>query len=240
MRLSLDVNEQDLVAYRSGRSEKKSFVFFDVDDTLISVKSMLSFQDFWYDKYDDAQAREMYYADLRQFMHANACWEDLNRRYYGHFAARKVAEVRACGEEWFAKMHGSLRDFFHPLPLAELRSHQREGREVVFVSGSFPALLRPIARHLNVQQILGTTMEIVGGCYTGRILEPQTIGEGKADAIRIFLNALGGSAADCYAYGDDVSDIPMLQSVGNPTVVRGGRSLEAHAESLGWRIISPA
>jgi HAD superfamily hydrolase (TIGR01490 family) len=220
-------------------SVRESYVFFDVDDTLISIKSMLSFQDFWFERYGTTEQRDNYYADLRQHMHPDACWADLNRLYYQHFRGRKVSDVRACGEAWFIAMNSGINNFFHPLPLAELRLHQNAGREIVFVSGSFPALLRPIANYLHVQQILATTMEIAAGCYTGNILEPQTIGEGKADAIKTFLTAMGVSSSECYAYGDDVSDIPMLQTVGKPTVVRGGRVLEAHAEQVGWRIISP-
>jgi HAD superfamily hydrolase (TIGR01490 family) len=220
-------------------ANEKSFVFFDVDDTLISIKSMLSFQDFWYQKYTEDHSHEKYYADLRQQFHPDACWMDLNRRYYRYFSGRKVTDVRACGEEWFLSATTKVSNFFHPLPLAELRAHQQQGREIVFVSGSFPALLRPIANYLQVRNILATTMEIAAGCYTGNILEPQTIGEGKAEAIRMFLTAMGTRANGCYAYGDDLSDMPMLRAVGNPTVVRGGRELEVHAVQLGWRIISP-
>ena len=229
-----------MTSFKRCTTSPEAYVFFDVDDTLISIKSMLSFQDFWFEKWGDDTRREHYYADLREHMHADASWEDLNRLYYGHFAGRKVSKVKACGEAWFAAMNNNKEDFFHPLPLAELRHHQCEGREVVFVSGSFPALLRPIANHLQVRHILATTMEIATGCYTGQILAPQTIGEGKVEAIRTFLLAVGAEANDCYAYGDDISDLPMLDAVGYPTVVRGGRSLEIHAQRLGWRVISPA
>jgi HAD superfamily hydrolase (TIGR01490 family) len=221
------------------RLTEKAYVFFDVDDTLIAVKSMLNFQDFWYEKYQHDAGKDEYYKDLRQQLHPDACWKELNRMYYRHFAGRRVIDVRARGEEWFNMMINKVSNFFHPIPLAELRAHQQQGREIVFVSGSFPALLRPIANYLQVKNILATTMEIEGGLYTGNILEPQTIGEGKADAIRVFLHAMGSSAKNCFAYGDDLSDIPMLRAVGNPTVVRGGRHLEAHAQQLGWRIISP-
>ena len=110
---------------------------------------------------------------------------------------------------------------------------------MVFVSGSFPAILKPVARVTKVRHILSTLMEVENECYTGRILTPQTIGAGKAEAIRIFLASVNGVAEHCYAYGDDISDLPMLQSVGKPTVVRGGRGLEQRAQELGWRIISP-
>ena len=216
-----------------------TYAFFDVDDTLIAVKSMLSFQDFWYERFSDPVARDKYSADIRQHMHDNASWEVLNRLYYQHFAGRKVSDVERCGEEWFALMEESIPELFHSVPLQELRRHQEEGREVVFVSGSFPELLRPVARVVNVDHILSTSMEVSNGFFTGRIVPPQTIGQGKADAITAFLTAVGGVAEDCYAYGDDISDLPMLQLVGNPTVVRGGRGLEQRAQELGWRIISP-
>lgn len=215
------------------------YAFFDVDDTLISVKSMLSFQNFWYERFSEHQARELYYADLRQHMHENASWEILNRLYYQHFAGRRVADVEQCGEEWFAHTKERHPNLFHAIPLAELKRHQAEGREVVFVSGSFPALLKPVARVTNVTHILSTSMEVENECYTGRILTPQTIGVGKAEAIKTFLASVNGVAEHCFAYGDDISDLPMLQSVGKPTVVRGGRGLEERAIELGWRIISP-
>lgn len=221
------------------KPDSVGYAFFDVDDTLISVKSMLSFQDFWYERFSEHQAKERYYMDLHQHMHENASWEVLNRLYYQHFAGRRVVDVEQCGEAWFTHMEENHPDLFHAVPLAELKRHQDEGREVIFVSGSFPAILKPVARVTSVKHILSTSMEVENECYTGRILTPQTIGAGKAEAIRIFLASVNGVAEHCYAYGDDISDLPMLQSVGKPTVVRGGRGLEQRAQELGWRIISP-
>ncbi len=215
-----------------------SYAFFDVDDTLISVKSMLSFQDFWFACFSDPDARAAYQADLQLLMTGQSSWEELNRRYYQHFAGRRVAQVKACGEAWFLEQ-SQRQGFYYPAVLAELRRHQQQGREVVFVSGSFPALLRPIARQLQVTHILATSMEIRGNCYTGRIIEPQTIGEGKAVAMRQFLAAVGGNADDCYAYGDDITDVPMLRAVGNPRVISGGRRLEDMAMAAGWQVMSP-
>lgn len=215
------------------------YAFFDVDDTLLSVKSMLSFQDYWYERFNEPVERDLYYADLRMHIHSDASWEQLNRLYYKHFSGREVSAVEMCGREWFTHMRNKHSNFFHAVPLAELKRHQREGREVVFVSGSFLALLEPIAESVDVRHILATKMEIADGRYTGEISNPQTIGVGKVEAINTFLQAMGGIAADCYAYGDDISDLPMLHSVGKPTVVRGGRELEHRARELGWRVISP-
>lgn len=219
---------------------KREYVFFDVDDTLISIKSMLSFQTFWYERTGDDEGRIAYEEDLRQHLHPGASWEFLNRLYYRHFKGRHPREVTEMGRAWFDEVRGGEVPFYHPRPLAELRAHQRAGREVVFVSGSFPALLEPIAQELQVQHLLSTRLDVRDGRYTGEILPPQTIGSGKVEALTQFLKTQGGLPERCYAYGDDVSDFPMLRAVGQPTVVSGGRELEAKARAMGWRVIAPA
>lgn len=220
-------------------STPAAYAFFDVDDTLINVKSMFSFQDHWYASVGDAEGREAFLTEMNGMRAADAPWEDLNRRYYAHFAGRSVAAVAACARAWYATLERETPGLYHDAVVAELRRHQVNGVVPVFVSGSFPALMAPVAERLDVRHILATTMEVVDGRYTGAILPPQTIGAGKAEAVRAFLAARDVSPGVCHAYGDDISDAPMLAFVGHPTAVAGGRGLQAHAESLGWRVISP-
>ncbi len=215
------------------------YAFFDVDDTLIAVKSMFSFQDFWYDRVGDAAGRAAFEEEMTRLRGEDAPWELLNRRYYAHFAGRAVTEVEDAGEAWFQHLETTVPGLFHAPIVAELRRHQVAGEEPVFVSGSFPALLAPVADRLGVHHTLSTTMEIAAGRYTGGILPPQTIGAGKATAVRNFLDQRGVPAAECFAYGDDISDLPMLALVGHPRVVSGGRGLAAHAATVGWPILSP-
>ncbi len=217
----------------------RAYAFFDVDDTLISVKSMLSFQDFWYQVRDEREAERRYRQDLKAHMHEEACWSHLNRLYYRHFAGRPVAEVAAMGERWYRLMKKQTPVFFHSVVVATLRAHQARGEEPVFVSGSFPALLDPLARELGVNHSLATRMEVRDGVYTGEILPPQTIGPGKAEAIELFLQAQAVDANACYAYGDDWSDLPMLRAVGRPVIVAGGRKLESLAQQEGWPVLQP-
>lgn len=211
------------------------YAFFDVDDTLIATKSMLSFQEFWFNNVGD-QDRQFFEQDLRELSLANASWDKLNIRYYHYFAGRKVADVREMGERWFRRQLADSEFYSRPV-LNALRQHQALGDEVIFVSGSFPAVLRPIARHLGVRHILSTSLEICGDSYTGRLIGAPAIGQGKALLVEQFLTAMGVDAKECYAYGDDISDLPMLELVGNPRVVTGGRFLEAHAKERGWRVI---
>ncbi|MEH6633647.1 MAG: HAD-IB family hydrolase [Halopseudomonas aestusnigri] len=217
----------------------ESYAFFDVDDTLINVKSMFSFQNYWYSVMPNPEEQDAFASEMGRLRDENAAWEILNRRYYSYFAGRTVPQVADCAEQWFQNLERTVDDLFHTAIIEKLEEHLHKGEVPVFISGSFPAVLIPSARRFGVKHILATTMEVVEGRYTGEILPPQTIGAGKAEAVASFLAKTQVSAQVCYAYGDDISDLPMLEAVGHPFVVSGGRGLEDHARKVGWSVLAP-
>ncbi len=220
------------------------FAFFDVDDTLISVKSMFDFYQFWTVEWrsDPAILRE-FEADFARMRTIGATREVLNRAYYRYFADIRPEELGEAATAWASAWLAVPERFFMVEPVAELRNLKAQGVEPVFVSGSFRALLDPIANYLGVDWILSTKLELgANGCFTGEIETPQTIGMGKAKAIRTFLSEQGVHPANCQAFGDDISDLPMLNSVGTPVVVGSNAELVAHADTNQWRRLqaSPA
>jgi HAD superfamily hydrolase (TIGR01490 family) len=221
----------------------RAYAFFDVDDTLITIKSLLRFQEFWYQWTADEVGRAAYISEIQGLLAQDASWEFVNRRFYAHFAGRPVEAVKRCVSIWFEETERSLLNqqasLFQPVIVRRLHEHRQEGIEPVFVSGSFPLLLEPIAQRLGVQHVLAIRQQVVDGKFTGEILPPQTIGQGKADAVLEFLKDKSATAENCFAYGDDISDAPMLGCVGFPFVVKGGRRLEAYAEQYGWPVIDP-
>jgi len=220
-----------------------AYAFFDVDDTIITIKSLLRFQEFWYEWANDEVGHKAYVDEIQELISQDAPWEFVNRRYYAHFADRSVTDVRRCVALWLAEteknLHAQSQTLFHAAIVNRLQSHRQNGIEPVFVSGSFALLLEPIAERLQVNHVLAIQQQIIDGRFTGHILPPQTIGEGKADAVREFLCKQNVAADQCYAYGDDISDAPMLSCVGHPFAVKGGRRLEAYAAEQGWPVIDP-
>lgn len=226
----------------------KKFLFCDVDETLISVKSMFSFHDYWFNNWLPTQRveRQREYEDINAIMRAlNRCGatrKELNRRYYEFFAGRRVAEVSACAEEWFIHATANTPDFWVTESCNEMRRLRVQGYEPVLVSGSLTEILQPIARSLGIEHILATKLTLSGERYNGRIIAPQTIGTGKATAITMFLAQHQVAGAECCAMGDDGSDIPMLESVGHPIAIVGDPVLSAEASQRGWRriVLTPA
>ena len=73
-----------------------------------------------------------------------------------------MATLAEHGREWFAQA-GSREGFLHEPAVRALRTHAEAGMPTVLVSGSFSAVLDPIAEFLGVNHILCSTPIAVSG-----------------------------------------------------------------------------
>ncbi|MDH6624482.1 HAD superfamily hydrolase (TIGR01490 family) [Streptomyces sp. LBL] len=193
-------------------------VFCDVDETLISLKSMFDFLRFQLVRRHEAEGEKRYQriaGELRRQSAAGAPRAEVNRAYYRAYAGESAAEMAQLGRVWFA-LGAADPKFFIASTVAELARHRAAGAEVVLVSGSFAPCLDPIAERVGAVHLLCTSPTVENGVYTGEVPEP-VIGEGKRSAVlRMLAEHPGISPLDCFAVGDHPSDFPMLDCVGHP------------------------
>lgn len=212
---------------------RKRAAFFDVDDTLITVKSMFAFLE--YDIAASGRPPSDYrraMEKLRSFRAAGASRLVTNRVFYANFIGRYEAEVAARGADWFHSAYERGGLFDHEV-LSALRQHAGAGELIALVSGSFPACLESIAAFVGADLLVCSRPEVRDGRYTGELAVPM-IGEGKAEAVRAEAAARGIDLEGCYAYGDHMSDLPLLELVGYPVVVGDDAVLSNHAARYGW------
>jgi HAD superfamily hydrolase (TIGR01490 family) len=120
------------------------------------------------------------------------------------------------------------------LDLMEL--HRSEGRRIYIVSSSPEEVVRPLARHFGVSGVIATRAAIgADGRYTGE-LEYYAYGEQKAAAVRAIAERSGIDLSRSFAYTDSVTDLPLLETVGNPVAVNPDKELRKAAEEHGWPI----
>lgn len=214
-------------------------IFFDIDDTLIALKSMFRFQYYYYahaPEYAEVDPDRLMTAFRRTLADAaqGGRREDLNRAFYRSFAGRSVETVEKLAQRWFDSLPASI--WIAPA-VALLERKRAQGYVVVGVSGSCHEILRGVSARLGLDHLLAAQLERHAGLFTGELLPPQTIGTGKALAIRDFAARTGIDLSQSAACGDHLSDLAMLETVAERHIVAGDPQLEAIALARSWSVL---
>jgi HAD superfamily hydrolase (TIGR01490 family) len=215
----------------------RAAAFFDLDKTVIAKSSTLAFGRPFFQG-GLISRRAVLKAAYAQFVFslAGADAQQMDRLR---------AQITAMCTGWdVAAVHDIVRETLHeivdPLVYAEaadlIEEHKAAGREIVIVSSSGAEMVEPIGEMLGADRVVATRMVTLDGRYTGEI-EYYAYGENKAAAVRAFAAEAGYDLADCYAYSDSITDLPMLSAVGHPTAVNPDRGLRKAALERGWPVL---
>ncbi|WP_051367616.1 HAD family hydrolase [Hamadaea tsunoensis] len=220
-----------------GARSPGAIAFFDVDGTLTTVSTMHRFLRYYVTRLGRPAAEYLGWASTAATMSRQGHpREQINARYFRHFTGADAGLVAELAGEW---LRAELRTggFYHEPVLAELRRHQHAGDRTVLVSGALAACLDVVAADLGADEICCAAPEIVDGRYTGALAGPPMIGAAKATAAAAVIARHGVAGSGCAAYGDHVSDLPMMRLTGWPVAVDGDRELSAVARASGWRLL---
>lgn len=219
-------------------SRARTAAFFDLDKTIIAKSSTLAFSKPFFDQ-GLLNRRAVLKSSYAQFIFLlSGADHDQMERIRAHMANMctgwDVAQVKSIVNE-------TLHDIVTPLVFAEaadlIAAHKLFGRDVVVVSASGEEIVAPIARALGATHAMATRMVVEDGKYTGDV-EFYCYGEGKVEAIRELAAREGYPLEHCYAYSDSITDLPMLDAVGHPSVVNPDRALRKEAAERGWPVLS--
>lgn len=214
----------------------RTAAFFDLDKTVLAKSSTLAFSKPFFSQ-GLINRRAVLKSSYAQFLFlmSGADHEQMDRmRTYltNMCAGWDVEQVKAIVGE-------TLHDIVDPLVFAEaaelIADHKLCGRDVVVVSASGEEIVAPIARALGATHAMATRMVVEDGKYTGDIAF-YCYGEGKAEAVLALADREGYALEHCYAYSDSITDLPMLATVGHPTVVNPDRTLRKEAATRGWPV----
>jgi len=115
-----------------------------------------------------------------------------------------------------------------------IAEHRTQGHVVALLTSATRFVLLPLARELDLQHILCTELEVVDGHLSGRTLGPVCYGHGKVIRAEAFAKEHGVDLSRSFFYTDSVSDLPMLERVGQPRVINPDPRLRRQAARRGW------
>ncbi len=135
-------------------------------------------------------------------------------------------------DSYFEEMADKVQQGFNPDIISRLEQHVADNVHVMLVSGAYTSLLHSVTKELQFDTIIGTDVPLNGQTPLYHIQGPR-----KNEKIEQALKGKDIDWKNSFAYGDSLSDITVLELVGNPVAVRPEPRLQAIAKERGWEII---
>jgi HAD superfamily hydrolase (TIGR01490 family) len=153
------------------------------------------------------------------------------RRFYRRYEGAPVEEIRRVAADAFNEVV-LPRSF--PAGLRRIREHRAAGHRVVFLTGALDFTIAPMAPLADI--VAAARLRIDGDRYTGELEEVPHAGDARAGFLRRLVKEVGADLSASYAYGDSISDLPMLESVGHPVAVNPDPRLRRIARERRWAV----
>ena len=135
-------------------------------------------------------------------------------------------------------MNECIRPIITNKSRALIQKHIDNKDTLLIITATNLFITAPIAKELNIPNILATEPEMLDKRYTGKVFGTPCFREGKVERLTEWLSQTGDNLADSCFYSDSHNDLPLLEMVTKAIAVDPDETLQSHAESKGWDIIS--
>lgn len=119
---------------------------------------------------------------------------------------------------------------------SEIEFHKNRKARIVILSSAVHSVCLPVAKFLDMDDIISSKLEVNDGVYTGYPSGNFCFGDEKLIRMRNYCETYGCLPVDSYYYGDSISDLPVLEGVGNPVCVNPDKKLKRVARINSWEI----
>lgn len=210
-------------------------VFVDIDRTLYKTYSQADFLK-WLEKRGKVApgtVRHLVWYMFEEKVHLLS-HDRLMRQAYTFTQGWTEADLAAEAELFF-KQECISKMVHNLMPI--LKDHQKRGHQIFLVS----EVIRPLARHfkefVGARDIAVTQLKKSQGVYTGEVAQ-FCFGTEKAKRVEALALEYGIDLHRSYAYGDSLSDFPMLHMVRHAVAVRPKSALRRVANQSRWPIVT--
>lgn len=218
-------------------SAARELTLFDLDHTLIPFDSGLHWACFWVAQgVLEPQVAEAYLAQCQAYVEGRVSIEALHRLAVATLARFGVQEGTALQARFGAAIAGVIPSAARML----VERHRQAGALCAIVTTTNELIAQPFARAFGVDALLATRIIVEGDAYAGAIAGLPCHGDEKIRRVEDWLSSQGLDWQDFAAtrfYSDAFSDLPLLERVAEPIVVRPDARLRAHALAHGWQVI---
>jgi HAD superfamily hydrolase (TIGR01490 family) len=216
-------------------SEFAYAAFFDLDDTILTVSS---------GKVLIQEAHRQGIMRKRDLLRSMwfAFLYKINLAHSTRVTMRMASWLRGTEEDYVVELinqlfDDELVDKISESVSEEIEFHRGNGAKLIMLSAALDYVCRPIVRHLELDDLVCSHMEVVDGIFTGMPSGKLVFGPEKGTRLIEYCSIHGFDPMEAYCYADSYSDLSMMEKTGHPVAVRPDRRLGNAAKKRGWKVI---
>ncbi|MBP6833994.1 MAG: HAD family hydrolase [Deltaproteobacteria bacterium] len=212
----------------------RSAALFDMDHTLVAANSALLYVK-WLRGRGEARRRDAarfgwwFMRYMAGAVDASGIARVVARPLAGRDAERFIREV----EEWSA---AEVVPFISARARSVVAQRQARGDLCAVLTSSTAYAAKPVADFLGIEHVLASRLVAEDGRLTGSIEEPFCFGGAKVTVAERWAREHEVDLKVSAFYSDSITDLPMLDAVGEPVVVNPDPRLRWTAWRRGWPV----
>ena len=206
---------------------------FDLDHTLLNTDSDYSWGEFLVneglvDPIRHRQMNDQFYEDYKA--------GQLDPIAYNEFVFEFLTQH---DQDYLTELHGLfmkkvIRPQMRPQGFAAIEKHKNAGHELVGITATSDFITAPIFHAFGIRQIIATNAEVIGGRYSGKVINTACYQQGKLVRLEQWL--AGRSVSESWAYSDSINDRFLLEYADHAIAVSPDERLAELATQQGWQM----
>ena len=216
---------------------KPALVIFDLDNTILN---------------GDSDYSMINYLVQMNFLDENA--EQLNQGFIDDYKRGQLdfdayttfalsAYVGKTRKEIYQIMAPYVETVIEPMinvfALKMIHDHGDLGDTILLASATNELIVSPIAKRLDIQNVIGTQVKFQDDKCLGSYIEPIALGSGKLQLVKKWMQSNNYESFEGVTfYSDSINDLPLLEAVDFPKAVNPDATLEKISLERGWEIIN--
>lgn len=202
-----------------------SYVFFDLDKTLITKNSYEIVLNVLRRRRIISIFRFFYYKFILFFAH------NIDKKMKTLAHVFKGVEVSRLDKIMKAFIFTEFDGIKNIKAVEELEKHNTRDKKVVLVTTSFEPIAKYAAKFFHIHDYVATKLEVKNGKYTGNISGKINYKGEKVARLSKY------NFQNSFAYSDHNSDIPLLKKAAYRYAVNPNKKLRVYAKNHGWFIL---
>jgi len=131
-----------------------------------------------------------------------------------------------------------IEPMINTLALKIIHDHGDSGDTILLASATNELIVQPIAKRLDIQNVIGTQVKFINDKCTGEYIPPSALGAGKLQLVQQWMQKNNfDDFSGATFYSDSINDLPLLEAVDFPKAVNPDAMLEKISLERGWEII---